>query len=564
MKNQEIADIFYNMADILEILNVNWKPQAYRKAARSIESMNENIETIYEKKGLKGIDEIPGVGKSIAKKTEEYLKTGKIKEYENLKKKIPKGLDELMDVMGLGPKKVKKLFEELKIKNIKELKTALKKHKIESLEGFGKKSEENIEKSLELIKQRKKRLLLGEVYPIVKELIEYLKEKKETKKVEVAGSFRRMEETIGDIDILAVSNNGKKTIQDFIKFPEVKRVLAKGNTKGVVLLKNNLQCDLRVVKENQFGSALQYFTGNKPHNIELRKIAIKKGYKLNEYGLFKNKKRVAGNTEKEIYKKLGFQYIPPEIRINEDELKKKIPRLIDYNDIKGDLHVHTRDSDGLNTIMEMALAAKKLNYNYLGITNHSKTRKISSGLEEKDLIKKIKEIKNTKVKGLKLLSGSEVDILKNGELDYSDKILKKLDIVIAAIHSGFKTDKKKMVDRILKALENENVKIFAHPFGRLINKREPYNLDFEKICKFCAKNEKYIEINAQPERLDLDYKNIKIALKHNVKFIINTDAHKKENLEFMRFGVAQAMKAWCRKKDIINTLPLKEFMKKMK
>ncbi len=415
MKNLEIAKIFYEMADILEMQDVQWKPRAYRKAARALESLSEDVEDIYKKKGLKGLEKIPGIGERLAKKIVQYIETGKINEYERLKKTLPPGLTEMMEVMGLGPKKVKVLYKKLKIKNIKELEKAIKEHKLRNLFGFGEKTEKNILESLQLYKQRSKRMLIGFVLPLVNNIVNELKKLKEVHNIVPVGSFRRCKETVGDIDILVTSSNPNKVMDTFVKLPEIKKVLAKGTTKSMVILSNGLQADLRVVEDKSFGSALQYFTGNKDHNIELRKIAIKKGYKLSEYGLFEKRtnKMVAGKTEEEVYKKLGLRYIPPELRENRGEIEAakrgKLPNLVEYRDIKGDLHIHSKYSDGTATIKEIADAARKIGYKYICITDHSKSRAIAHGLKEDTLLKQIKEIKklNRKLKGFRIFTGCE-------------------------------------------------------------------------------------------------------------------------------------------------------------
>src|SRR3989344_1138427 len=553
--NQIIAKIFYEISEILSLKNVQWKPQAYNKAARVIDDLDKDVRNIYNEKGLKGLDEIPNVGKGIAKKIEEFLKTGKIKEFEKLKKSIPKGLTELMKVEGIGPKKAKQLYEKLKIKNVKDLERAVKKHKIQELERFGEKSEKDIEESIKNFKSRpKKRLLIGRVLPIAEHIINELKQADGVKQVIVCGSLRRMYETIGDIDLLATSSNPKNIVDKFTKLKEVKRILAKGSTKGMVLLDNNLQADIRVVNEDIFGSALQYFTGSKDHSIKLRGFAIKKGLKLSEYGLFEKKtnKRIACKTEEDIYKRLGMQFIPAELRENKREIEiainNKIPKLINYNEIKGDLHVHTNWSDGRNTIKEMVDVAKNLNYDYIGISDHSQTRKIANGLSKNELEKQIKEIK--KIRGIKVLAGSEVDILGDGSLDFNDNLLKKLDYVIAAIHSGFKQN---VTKRILNAMENKNVTIIAHPTGRLIERRSECKLDFDEICRVARETNTLLEINAHQERLDLRDELIKRAVENKVKLIINTDAHTINDLKFMKLGIGQARRGWAKKSDIVNT-----------
>ncbi|MDD5649468.1 MAG: DNA polymerase/3'-5' exonuclease PolX [Candidatus Nanoarchaeia archaeon] len=563
MNNQELANIFYKIADILELKNVEWKPQAYRKAARAIESLTNSLEDIYNKKGIEGLDNIPGIGIHIAKKIEEYIKIGKILEFEKLQKEIPKGFYDLMEISGLGPKSIRKLYAKLNIKSISDLQKAIKEKRIENLFGFGEKTEEKFEQGIELFNKRKKRILLGIAYPLSQSLISEIKNIKYVDKVEIAGSLRRRLETIGDFDILITSKNPNYVVSEFIKLKDVKKILVKGNTKVSVLLKNDVQCDLRIISEEKYGSALLYFTGNKDHNINLRKIAIKKGYKLSEYGLFKNDKVIASRTEKEIYNKLGFQYIEPELRENNGELNNKLPNLISYNDIKGDLHIHTNYSDGINSIYDMINAAQKRKYQYIGITDHSKARAIANGLNEERLLKQINEINKLQNKfDIKILKGMEIDIKVNGDIDLEDNLLKKLDYGIVSIHSSFNLDKQKMTSRIISALSNEKIKIFGHPTTRLINQRNPISIDFPKLFKFCSENNKFIEINSQPDRLDLNDINIREGLRYKVKFVINTDSHNVNSFDYIKYGIAQARRGWCEKKDIINTLSLKEFLKK--
>jgi len=567
MKNQELVRIFYDIADILEIKNVEWKPLAYRKAARAIEVLGEDVEEIYKKDGIKGLKEIPGVGERIAEKIEEFIKTNKIKEYEKLKKTIPRHLTELMEIPGLGAKKAKKLYERLHIKSIKELEKAAKQHKISGLETFKEKSEENILKGIELIKKGKGRILLGVALPMARNIIEELKTLKDVKDISVAGSLRRMEETIGDIDILAISSNPKKVMDKFTSLKEVSRILAMGETKSMVILENGMQADIRVLDKKSYGAALQYFTGNKGHNIRLRELAIKKGYKLNEYGLFKKDKYICGRTEGEIYKNLGLDYIEPELRNNTNELElaknRKLPKLVKLGEIKGDLHVHTKDSDGDNTIEEMCREAINLGYEYICISDHSKTRAIANGMKEEELLKQIREIDrlNKRFKRFRIFKGCEVDILNDGNLDFSDDILKRLDIVGAAVHSGFKMSESKMTERIIKALKDKYVKILYHPTGRLINQREPYQVDLNSLFDVAKEKKKFLEINGMINRLDLDDYNIKKAVEKGVRLVLGTDSHSKEHLRFMEYGVSQARRGWCEKKDIVNALSLKELVR---
>ncbi len=569
MKNLEIARIFYEIADILEMQGVEWKPRAYRRAARAIETSSKDVGAIYQKDGLKALKEIPGVGDAIAKKIEEFIKTGKVKEYLRLKKGIPEGVEKIKNIPGMGPKKALFLHKKLKIKSIKDLEKAAKTGKIRKLPRFGEKSEEDILKGIKLLKSSAGKVLLGKAWPIAQEIISSLKKLREVQKISLAGSARRRKEVVRDLDILALSSNPKKVIEFFTKLPAVAAILAKGPTKSSVRLKDGLNCDLRVVEEKSFGAALQYFTGSKDHNIRCRQIAIKKGLKLNEYGIFdaKTKKYLCGKTEKEVYKKIGMQYVEPELRENQGEieaaLENKLPKLIGYKDIRGDLQMHTKYSDGVNTIEQMAKAAKQMGYEYIAITDHSKSEHIAHGMGEKRLSKYIAEIDkvNKKLKGIRILKGAEVDILADGSLDYSDKYLKKLDIVIAAVHSRFKSTEAEMTKRILKALENRYVKILAHPTGRLINTRKPYAVNLSKVLLACKANNVWPEINAFPSRLDLNDAHTKDAIEKGVKLIINTDSHSADQLRYMEFGIATARRGWAGKKDIINTLPLKKFEK---
>lgn len=572
MKNIEIARIFYEIADILEMQNVQWKPQAYRKAARSIEALSEDIEDIYRKGGIKALEEIPGVGEKLANKIEEYIKTGKIHEYDRLKKTVPEHIDRLMKIPGIGPKTAQYLFEELGVHDIKTLLKAVKQHKVAGLKGMGIKSEEDMLRGIMLLKQSKERMLLGLALPIVNEIVGSLKKLKEIDKISAAGSVRRMKETIRDLDILVTSNNPAKVMDYFTNMKGVTTVLSKGPTRSSIVMGGGLQVDVRVVNDDCFGSALQYFTGSKEHNIKLRQIAIKKGCKLSEYGLFDKKtgERLAGNTEEEVYKKLGMQYIEPEMRENMGEIeaaiKSQLPKLIGYNDVNGDLHVHSNHTDGAHTIQQMAEYAKKMGYKYIAITDHSFGERIAHGLSADELLKEIKEIRkvSSKLKGIEILAGSEINIDKNGDLDYTDDVLKKLDVVIAAVHSGFKSSKEVMTKRILKGLDNKYVNIFAHPLGRKIGLREPYAVDVDKLFKVCKENKIALEINSFPERLDLPDTLVKQAVEKGIKLSLGTDAHAMKHLELMNLGIAVARRGWATKKDIINTYSLDELKKFLK
>lgn len=563
MKNKEIAKIFYEIADYLRMDNVAFKPYAYERAGMALEGMEEDVAEIYKKEGLKGLEEIPGVGKNIALKIEEYLKTGKIKGYERLKKKTPINLGELTSVEGMGVKKAKVLYEKLKIKNLKDLEKAVKAHKIADLEGFGEKTEKNILQGIAFLKKSKGRFLLGEIMPIVEDGLENLGSLKEVQKISVAGSVRRMKETIGDVDILVVSKNPDKVMDFFVSLPGIVKVWSKGPTRSSVRMEKGFDIDLRVVPAKSYGSALQYFTGSKEHNIATRKIAISKKLKLNEYGVFKGSKMIAGKTEKEVYKAIGLPLIPPELREDRGEVQDKLPILLGYNEIKGDLHCHSSWDGGANSIKEMALKAKELGYEYIGIADHTKFLRIEHGLNEKQLSKQRKEIDKLDL-GIKILQGCEANILKDGTIDIKDEALKKLDFVIAGVHSSMKMAKKEMTERIIKAMENPNVDIISHPTGRILNYRDEYQVDFDKILKAAKKTKTILEINASPSRLDLKDINIKKAKDLEVKMIINTDAHHADQMEFMKYGIAQARRGWAEKKNIINTNSLNKLLKYLK
>lgn len=565
MKNKQIAKIFFEIADILETQGVQWKPAAYRKAAITIESLSEDIEEVWKRGELK---ELPGVGENIARKIDEILKTGTLGYYERLKKELPVDFEELTSIQSLGPKRVKKLYERLGVKNISDLQKALKEHKIRGLEGFGEKSEEDIANGIELLEKTKGRALLGFALPEARAIMNKLKKHSSVGRISIAGSARRMKETIGDIDILITSSRPAEVMDLFTSLPEVERVLAKGPTKTSVMLKMGLGCDIRVLDEGSFGSALQYFTGSKEHNIHLRRIAISKGLKLSEYGIFRGEKKIAGKTEEEVYAALGLPYIPAELREDEGEIeaaeKGKLPKLVEYADIKGDLHVHTKWSDGSHSIEEMAAAARKMGTEYICIADHSKGLGVARGLDEKRLSQQLKEIEKLELGGITVLKGAEVNILKDGRLDFSDKVLKGLDVVIGAVHSNFNMEKEEMTGRIGRAMENEHMDILAHPTGRLIGRREGYHVDIDKILEKAKETKTAIEINAWPERLDISDVYIRQAVERGVMLSIGTDSHAIDQLHFIELGVGMARRGWCGKKDVLNTFGPKEMLKKLK
>jgi DNA polymerase (family 10) len=583
MANQEIAKIFYGIADYLEMDGVAFKPFAYRKVAINLEAMEEGVEEIYKKGGIKALEEIPGVGKNIAKAIEEYLKTGKIRHYEQFKKKIPIDLEEIISVEGVGPKKAKILYQELKIRNLKDLEWQARTHKIAALFGFGQKTEKNILEGIAFLKKSKGRFLLGEILPKAKDVCEKLKSLKAVERIDIAGSLRRKKETIGDVDFLVISSKPAKVMDFFVKMPGVIKVWAKGSTKASVRLKDGFDMDIRVVPKRSFGAALQYFTGSKEHNIATRKIAMDRGLKLSEYGLFRGPRMIASETEQDVYRALGMDWIEPELRENQGEIEAALrqvqgkfpglPELIGYGDIKGDLHIHCDWDGGSNSIEELAGTAQKMGYEYLGISDHTKFLRIEHGLDEKKLLQRNKEIDkiNSRLRQgfggqakFKILKGAETNILPDGSIDIKDEVLVQMDYVIAGIHSNLKMPKGKMTERMIKAMRNSNVDIISHPTGRLIKTRDEYQIDFDAVLRAAKKTGTILEINSYPERLDLDDQNIRRAKEAGIKMVINTDSHHKDQMRFIEFGIAQARRGWAEKEDIINCWPLEKLLKAMK
>lgn len=577
LKNQELAKIFYEIADYLEMDEVSFRSLAYRKAATTLETLEKDIEQIYRKGGVAVLEEIPGVGKSIAEKIEEYVKTGKVKYYEQFKKKLPLKLDELIRVEGMGPKKAKTLYQKLGVKDLKDLERAAKDHKIAGLFGFGEKTEKNILEGIAFLKKSKGRFLLGEILPQVKEILERLKGLKEIEQINVAGSVRRMKETIGDVDILVTAKTPGKVMDFFVQLPGITKIWMKGPTKSSVRVEQGFDVDLRVVKKKSYGSALQYFTGSKEHNIVTRRIAIEKGFKLSEYGLFKGEKMIAGWHEAGVYRALGFPWIEPELRENQGEIEAAIrqiqgesnglPKIIGYQDIRGDLHCHSDWDGGANSIEELALEAEKMGYEYLGISDHTKFLRIEHGLDERKLKQRNKKIDKLNQKleienyRSKILKGCEANILKDGSIDIKDDALAELDFVIVGIHSSFKMVKTEMTERIIRAMKNPNVDILSHPTGRILKRRDEYQIDFDKILRAAKEYNVILEINAFPERLDLNDQNIRRAKETGVKMVIDTDSHEKSQLRFMELGIAQARRGWAEKEDIINTRSLEKLLK---
>ena len=552
MRNREVAKIFYEIADILELQNVKFKPQAYRKAAHSIESLEEDIETV------KDLKAIPGIGDALAKKISEILKTGRLQYLERLRREIPEGADQLMQLPEIGPKTAQFLASQ-GITSIEDLEKVLERHSLQKMKGFGPKMEGNLKRAIQLYKFSKERRLLGKVIPLCREIEKALKDFSDT--VVVSGSVRRWKETVGDIDVLAVSSTPEVTIETFIRLPFVEQVLEKGSTKSTVIVEG-MQTDLRVVPRESFGSALQYFTGSKEHNISLRKRALKKGFKLNEYGLFdvETGLKVAGESEEALYNNLGLVYIPPELREDQGEiqaaLNNRLPDLINITQVKGDFHVHTDWSDGKDSVKTMAVKASELHYEYIGICDHSQSSKIARGLSQERLLDQnayIKEL-NDCTPEIEILSGVECDILPDGSLDYPDSVLEQLDLVVASIHSRFKSSTEETTQRIVRALENPLVTILGHPTGRIIGRRDPLNLDLGKVIETAREMKTALEINCYPDRLDLKDSHVREAKSRGVVCALGTDAHSVRDLNYMELGVGTARRGWAEPENVLNTL----------
>ncbi len=565
MRNLELAGIFDRIADMLEIKGENpFKVRAYRKVVLTLESLPEDIERIYESGRLKSI---PGVGEGIAKRIEELLKTGKLAYFEDLKKSLPEGLVEMLSVPDVGPKTAQLLYKKLGIESIDEMEKAAKGGTIRGLEGMGEKTEENILRGIELLRRRTGRMLLGTAFQLSESIVERLSSMNEVELISPAGSLRRMKETVGDIDILITSRKPKPVMDVFVNLPEVTQILAHGDTKSSVIMENRMQVDVRVMKGESFGAALQYFTGSKQHNIKIREIAAKKGLKINEYGVFKGKKKIAGGKEEEVYSSIGLPHIPPELREDRGEvesaLKGKLPKLVELSDIKGDLHVHSSWSDGVDTIRELVESAKKLRYKYIAICDHSASLKVAGGLSKESRLKQIAEIKklNKKMTNFRILAGAEIDIRTDGTLDCEEEVLRKLDIVVAAIHTGFKQDIETMTFRITEAMRNKFVNVIAHPTGRLIQTRDAYQVDMQKVFEEAKRTNTFLELNSFPDRLDLNDINCREAKARGIKIALGTDCHNRMQMEVMRYGVGVARRGWLEKKDVINCLKLEDLMK---
>jgi len=566
ISNVEIASVFNQLADLLEINGENsFKVRAYRTAARTIENLGTDLRKMLEEG--KDISRIPTIGEHIALKIAEIIKTGRLAKLETLKHAFPPHLLDLLKVEGIGPKRAKVLYRELNIASLEGLKKAAQKHQIRALKGFSEKLENKILKGTILAKKEGKRFMYSVAEPYAEALEAYLKNFKGALQVIVAGSFRRRKETVGDLDILATSAHPAFLIDYFVKYPDIKEVISRGDTRSTVILNNGLQVDLRCVQEESYGAALHYFTGSKSHNIAVRIMARDRGMKVNEYGIFRGEKKIAGLTEEEMYRTVGLDYIEPELRESRGEHRAAkagvLPRLITEEAIRGDLHMHSLYSDGHNSVLEMAEAAKNRGYSYIALTDHSKHMAIVHGLDEKRLREQMEEIDriNETLKGITILKSIEVDILEDGSLALPDSVLKELDLVVGAVHDKFNLSQKMQTLRILKAMDNPCFNILAHPTGRLIGEREAYTVNMKQLFEGVKERGCFLEINAQPKRLDLNDVYTQRAKEAGVRFAISTDAHNAASLNYMKYGVYQARRGWLEKEDVINTLTLGELKK---
>ncbi|MCX5800052.1 MAG: DNA polymerase/3'-5' exonuclease PolX [Candidatus Eisenbacteria bacterium] len=567
MKNRTIAEMFDRIADILEFKGeLPFRVLAYRKASRVIQDLRDNIESIWKEGKL---EEIPGIGEGMAKKIGEYLSTGKMAKFEEVTKSVPSSLIDLLGIQGLGPKTLSLAYKKLKVKNLLDLKRVIADGSLAKLPRMGDKKVENLTKGIQLFEASHERMSLGIALPVAEHVIEELKKATKVSRISTAGSLRRLKETIGDIDILCEGTDGEKIIEEFTSLPSAERVLARGETRGSIIVEGGVQVDLRVVAPASYGAALQYFTGSKDHNVKLREIARRKGLKINEYGVFRGERRIAGKNEEDVYKAVGLPAMPPELREDRGEIEAaaegKLPELVTRSDIRGDLHVHSVYSDGSDSIATIAEKALSMGYGFIAICDHSKSASYAGGINETTLLKQIAEIKkvNSRLKGrgFRLLAGIEVDIKADGSLDFSDEILEKLDVVVASIHSGFK---QRVTERIVSAMQNPHVHIIGHPTGRLISRREGYELDLDRVMEAARDTRTALEINAYYDRLDLSDIGSRKAKESGVTLAIGTDSHSIAHLEFIKFGLAVARRGWLEKADLLNTFGVRELLARLR
>jgi DNA polymerase (family 10) len=553
-----VAQVFSQVADLLEIEGANeFRVRAYRKAARTIRGYPRSMADLLDEG--QDLTELPGIGEDLAGKIEEIVNTGGLGQLAEIEQRTPAGLAQMLRIEGLGPKRVQQLYEELDITSLGQLEEAANNGRIQELDGFGPKTEENILRELSRNDLEEERTRLNVAEEMARPLVAYLEDVEGVERVQVAGSYRRRKETVGDLDVLAISEAGEETIHCFVEYEDVDEVVSQGETRSTVVFRSGLQVDLRVVPQESYGAALFYFTGSKDHNIALRNLALDQGLKVNEYGVFRDEERIAGETEHEIYELFDLSYIPPELREDRGELEAaregRLPALVLLEEIRGDLQMHTTGSDGDASLEEMARAALERGYEYIAITDHSPQVAVAQGLDAEALERQIDEIDrlNDDLEGITILKAIEVDILEDGSLDLPDDILARLDLRICSVHSHFGLSREKQTERIIRAMDNPNFNILAHPTGRRIGKRPAYDVDLEQVMEAALERGCFLEINAHPERLDLDDVHAKMARDMDLKLAINTDAHSIAELDFMRFGVGQARRGWLEAEDVLNT-----------
>ena len=567
--NNEIAAMFEELADLLEIEGANpFRIRAYRNAARTVGGLSASVSDMAQ--AGSDLTHLPGIGDDLADKIKSIAATGKLPLLEEVRLRVPPALSELMRIEGLGPKRVKALYDKLKIRSIDDLKRAATAGKIRQLEGFGEKSEALIKDHVERLSGTEQRLPLITAEQIAAPLTAYLKQTKGVKKLTVAGSFRRCRDTVGDLDILITATKTSPVMERFVIYDEVAEVISHGTTRSTIRLRSGLQVDLRVVPDISYGAALHYFTGSKAHNIAVRSLGIKKGLKINEYGVFKDDRRIAGRTEQEVFEQVGLAYIEPELREDRGEIEaargNALPTLVTLKQIRGDLHCHTNATDGHASLEQMAKAARSRGYEYLAITDHSQRVTVARGLDKKRLLQQTEQIDrlNESLEGIRILKSIELDILEDGSLDLPDNVLDALDLTVCSVHSKFDLPAKKQTARIIRAMDNPRFNIFAHPTGRLINQREPYAVNLEVLMEAAKERGCFLEVNSQPVRMDLTDSACKMAKEMGVKVAICTDAHNASQLEYIRYGVYQARRGWLEKGDVINTLSLTKLLKLLK
>jgi len=569
MENREIAAVFEEISNLMKIVqdDPKWsfKAAAYDRAKRSIEAFPERLEDVARDPNRK-LTDIPGIGADLAKKITELVETGKSAYHEEQLAKVPRSLLDLLQLQTVGPQKVRLFYQQAHVTSVDELEAAAKQGRLRELPGMSAKSEENILKAIEVFRRAAGRFRLDTAYETAEVLTAWLRDSKAVEDVTPAGSLRRGRETVGDLDLLVTGHDPVGIADHFVKFPGIAEILAKGEDKVSVRLKNDLQVDVRMIERSAFGAALHYFTGSKEHNVALRDRAKRQGWKLNESGLFHGDKILASRTEEEIFERFGLQWIPPELRENLGEIeaaeKGELPKLVELGDIRGDLQMHTTASDGHASIEEMAGAAKVLGYQYILITDHSKAVTVANGLDEKRAVEHIHRIHaaRKKVKGIEIWAGTEVDIMGDGSLDYSDELLRQFDIVLASVHSRMNMPADEMTARLLRALENPYIRILGHPTGRQVLRRDPFLFDLEKVFAAAKKLGVILEVNASPERLDLCDRHVKLARDRGMKVIISTDAHDPQHFKLMRYGVITARRGWMEKSGVLNTLPPQQLL----